>query len=125
MSFQSITPILIVDNVNDAVAYYQELLGLTLTMTVPETGEYIWAMLQKEEFIIQLQAKAVIEMPEWRTGDGAMLYINMVGLHDFYTKISHQNVTVLMEPTKQFYGATEFSIKDKYQYVWIFAEDIE
>ena len=57
MELKSLTPNLMVQNVNDTVHYYQENLGFTLLETVPKEGPLDWAMLKRNEVVIMFQSK--------------------------------------------------------------------
>ena len=44
MALNSLTPNLMVNDVEETIEYYTDILGFTLLMTVPETGKLDWAM---------------------------------------------------------------------------------
>jgi uncharacterized glyoxalase superfamily protein PhnB len=95
-------------------------------MTVPEEGNFVWAMMTcgKVTFMFQTFDSLADELPEIKRQDGGSLlfYIGIKGIRSFFEQI-RDKVTVIKGLEKTFYGATEFSIKDNNNYVLTFAED--
>jgi uncharacterized glyoxalase superfamily protein PhnB len=122
---ESLTPNIFVDDINETIAFYK-LLGFTVVMTVPEDGNYDWAMMVNEGVTLMFQTFASLgeELPDVSRTDGGslLLYIKLKNIRSFFEAIKDK-VTVLKGIEKTFYGATEFSIKDCNDYVLTFAED--
>ncbi|OFX19785.1 MAG: glyoxalase [Bacteroidetes bacterium GWA2_31_9] len=122
---ESLSPNIFVKDINKTIEFYK-LLGFELTMTVPDTGDYVWAMMTcgKVTFMFQSFSSMGEELPEIKRTDGGslLLYINIKNIRTFFEKIK-DNVTVLKGLETTFYGATEFSILDNNGYVLTFAED--
>jgi uncharacterized glyoxalase superfamily protein PhnB len=122
---ESLSPNLFVHDMNKTIAFYQNI-GFELTMTVPEKGEFVWAMMTSGvvTFMFQTFDSLGNELPEIsRSRGGSLLfYIKIKKISKFFDRI-RVNCTVLKELNKTFYGATEFSIEDCNGYVLTFAED--
>ena len=122
---ESLTPNIFVEDINETIAFYK-LLGFTVVMTVPENGNYDWAMMANEGVTLMFQTFASLaeELPDVSRTDGGslLLYIKLKNIRSFFEEIKDK-VTVLKGIEKTFYGATEFSIKDCNDYVLTFAED--
>ncbi|MFZ4543086.1 MAG: VOC family protein [Saprospiraceae bacterium] len=122
---ESLTPNIFVKDINSTIEYYQHL-GFELTMTVPETGAYDWAMMNcgTVTFMFQSYANLGSELPQISRRDGGslLLYIKIKEIRKFYDRIKDK-VDVISGLEKTFYGATEFSILDINNYVLTFAED--
>ena len=122
---ESLTPNIFVKDMNATIAFYKQL-GFETIMTVPETGEYDWVMMRKEEvtFMFQTFKNLGDVLPEISRRDGGSLlfYIRLKGIRSFHDKIKDKT-KVIVELNKTFYGATEFSIVDNNGYVLTFAED--
>jgi len=122
---ESLTPNIFVEDINETIAFYK-LLGFTVVMTVPEEGNYDWAMMANEGVTLMFQTFASLgeELPDVSRTDGGslLLYIKLKNIRSFFEEIKDK-VTVLKGIEKTFYGATEFSIKDCNDYVLTFAED--
>jgi len=121
----SLSPNLFVKDINETIAFYQQI-GFSLTMTVPDSGNYVWAMMTCGNVIFMFQTFQSLadELPEISRQDGGSLlfYIKLKNIGTFFDSIK-QKVTILKGLDKTFYGATEFSIKDNNGYVLTFAED--
>lgn len=122
---ESLSPNIFVKDINKTIEFYKQL-GFELTMTVPDTGDYVWAMMNcgKVMFMFQSFSSMGEELPEIKCTDGGslLLYINIKNIRTFFEKIKDK-VTVLKGLETTFYGATEFSILDNNGYVLTFAED--
>jgi len=122
---ESLSPNIFVSDMKATVAFYQ-LLGFSVAMSVPETGEdLVWAMMTNGKVTMMFQTFESLaeELPEISRANGGslLLYINLKDIKGFFEQIKDK-VTVLKGLETTFYGATEFSIKDNNGYVLTFAE---
>ncbi len=122
--------------INDAkilkIQLYKELsefykqLGFKLTMSVPEEGDLVWAMMTCENvnFMFQTFDSLGNEIPEISRQDGGslLIYIQIKEIRKFHEKIKDK-VKIIKGLEKTFYGATEFSIQEPNGYILTFAED--
>lgn len=124
---ESISPNIFVSDLNKTIGFY-ETLGFSVTVTVPETGEPVFAMMTcgNVTFMFQRFDSLGEEMPQVSRNDGGslLLYIQVKGIRALHDRIKDK-VTILKGLEKTFYGATEFSILDLNNYVLTFAEDEE
>ncbi len=122
---ESLSPNLFVHDMNETIRFYKNL-GFSLTMTVPEKGDFVWAMMTcgAVTFMFQSFASLGDEIPEISRNKGGSLlfYIRIKEIRKFFKRIS-TTCRVLKGLEKTFYGATEFSIEDCNGYVLTFAED--
>jgi uncharacterized glyoxalase superfamily protein PhnB len=122
---ESIAPNIFVKNINETIAFYKQL-GFSLITTVPEEGDYVWAMMKNEQvtFMFQTFASLGNDLPQIQRTDGGSLlfYIRLNNIRTFYNNLQNK-VHFLTGIEKTFYGATEFSILDNNGYVLTFAED--
>ena len=122
---ESVTPNIFVQDIHKTIAYYQQL-GFQLTITVPESGDYIFAMMTcgSISFMFQTFDSLIGELPaiSRENGGSLLLYIQIKGIRKFYEDIKDK-VNIIKGLEKTFYGATEFSILDLNNYVLTFAED--
>ena len=123
---KSIAPNIFVTDIQQTIAFYQQI-GFTLTMTVPPQGdELIWAMMNcgNVSFMFQTFASLGDELPtiSRQPGGSLLLYIQTSQISDYFNQIKDK-VTVVKGLEKTFYGATEFSIEDNNGYLLTFAED--
>ncbi len=123
---ESLTVNLFVRDINKTIAFYKQL-GFEITMTVPEQGDPVWAMLVNGGVTIMLQTIASIgnELPDidrTKSGGSLLFYIRLKNIRTFFEQIKDKN-EVVKGLEKTFYGATEFTIKDIDGYHLTFAED--
>ena len=122
---ESLSPNIFVKDINATIAFYK-VLGFELAMTVPEKGDYVWAMMTcgNVSFMFQTFSNLADALPEISRHDGGslLLYVKLKNIRTFFDSVKDR-VTVIRGLEKTFYGATEFSIKDINGYVLTFAED--
>ncbi len=121
----SLSPNIFVKDINETIAFYKQI-GFVLTMTVPNSGDYVWVMMTNGSvtFMFQTFDSLADELPEIsrQNGGSLLFYINLKNITTFFDNIK-EKVTVLKGLDKTFYGATEFSIRDNNGYVLTFAEN--
>ena len=113
---ESLTPNLMVNNVNDTVHYYEKL-GFKLIMSVPETGDFDWAMMTNGDASVMFQSKASMASElelfgSMEPGGAFGMYVRMSGLAKHYEHIQKLEVELLKPWNTTFYGAHEFTIRD-------------
>jgi len=123
---ESISPNLIVDNVNASVDFYTKLLGFKLVASVPETGDFGWAMVQRDAVTIMFQSlKSMNEdVPSltFQKGRTATFFIKLKGIDEIYASVKGK-VKIPMDMRTTFYGMKEFVVEDPDGYYMMFAED--
>lgn len=99
MQLQSLTPNIMVADVNATVDYYKTKLGFETVMVVDEKKgdgtsgvSFVWAMLKKDavEIMLQREDSLIEELPEFKglkIGGTFTLYIRMQDVKSFYDKI--------------------------------------
>jgi uncharacterized glyoxalase superfamily protein PhnB len=122
---ESLAPNIFVKDLNQTISFYKQL-GFTLITTVPEQGEYIWAMMNNGNVTMMFQTFDSLgtELPSISRQDGGSLlfYIKVKDIRQLFEDVQ-KNATILKGLEKTFYGATEFSILDNNNYVLTFAQD--
>ena len=122
---KSVSPNIFVTDINETINFYK-LLGFSLTTTVPEEGDFIFAMMTCGNVIFMFQTFESLanELPtvSRQKGGSLLLYIQTNEIRDFFDKIKDK-VKIIKGLEKTFYGATEFSIEDNNGFILTFAED--
>jgi uncharacterized glyoxalase superfamily protein PhnB len=127
VSFDSLSPNLIVADVNRSVKFYTDVLGFALIASVPESGAYNWAMMLRGSVTVMFQTLASIreDVPTLNLSEGrsaATLYIKVKGLDNLKESVAAKTkLSVDLRTT--FYGAREFAVNDPDGNVLMFAED--
>ena len=126
MVLKKLTPNLMVEDVNETVTFYQDVLGFALLASVPEEGQFNWAMMQHDAVEIMFQSRASLteDVPLFKDkaiGGSLTLYIDVEDIKGLYGQVQNR-VTILHEMTTTFYGTREFTIQDCNGYILTFAQ---
>ena len=129
MELKSLTPNLMVTNVNETIDFYIKILNFELLQTVPEEGELDWGFVKKDEVMLMFQKESSIqeEYPALKglnTGGALTLYIRVENVSEWYEKIKDQ-VNLIKPLNKTFYGANEFAIQDPNGFILTFSDILE
>ena len=121
----TVSPNIFVTDIKQTIDFYKHL-GFNVVTTVPEQGDIFWAMMTcgNVTFMFQTFESLGNELPtiSRQNGGSLLLYIKTTEIKNFFDKIK-DNVKVIKELEKTFYGATEFSIEDNNGYLLTFAEN--
>lgn len=126
IQLKQLTPNLMVDNVNETVDFYQEILGFQLVMSVPQEGVFNWAMVQNGDvsFMFQQRENIIGEYPVLKDvpmGGGLTFYIKVRDIKGLYNKVQ-KRVNIVLDLHRTFYGAEEFAIQDINGFILTFAD---
>ena len=124
--FSSLTPNLIVSDVDRSIAFYRDVLGFTVEQTVPDASPYVFAIMRSGPVEVYLNAPgpATEEYPAFKgrpIGGTLTLFIRITGSHAAYETLKTR-VNVVMPLEKKWYGVTEFACTDPDGYVITLAE---
>jgi len=125
---QSLTPNLIVRDVNKTLEYYTTKLGFTTIATVPEEGIFNWGMASRDGVSLMFQSLHSIQedLPELgikQLGAPGTFFIEMQGIDTLYQDLKGK-VEIIGDMRTTFYGKKEFTVKDIDGYFLTFAEDV-
>jgi uncharacterized glyoxalase superfamily protein PhnB len=126
VTLKKLTPNVMVEHVNSTVAFYRDVLGFTLLTTVPEEGEFDWAMMQHDMVEIMFQSRKSLsgDLPVFEgkaIGGSLTLYIEVEDIKALYASLQSK-VKIVLDMATTFYGAQEFTIEDCNGYLLTFAE---
>lgn len=128
MTLNSLTPNLMVNDVEETIEFYTDILGFTLLMTVPETGKLDWAMLKRNDVVMMFQTKKSLtsELPRLagqKPGGGLTFYIKVDRISELHEELFNNEVEIISDLESTFYDTIEFSIVDLNGYVLTFSEE--
>jgi uncharacterized glyoxalase superfamily protein PhnB len=133
MKFADVTPNLVVSNVERSMAFYRDVLGFAVTATVPDSGPFVFAWMQRDGVSVFLNSHASVEehaeLAARPIGGTATLYIMLEaddpasGVDALFASVSPR-ASVMMPPKDQFYGMREFGVEDPDGYVIFFAQRV-
>lgn len=127
--YQKVAPMLLVENVEEAVEWYGKVLGAKLQASLPKKPPFEWASLDLGNVEIMFSKKKSAQ--KWysdavlvsETAANFVAYIYVENANNLYEQIK-DNVKIVMEPTDQWYGIREFAIRDAFGFILIFAQII-
>ena len=125
--FTQLTTNLMVEDVDQSVAFYQDVLGFSLKQSVPrKKGGLQFAIVAKDKQFLMFQERTnlIEEYPllaTERVQPSVSLYIMVDNFDALYQKIKNKH-EILTEIHTTFYGAKEFAIADNSGYVLTFTE---
>ena len=128
ITFKKLTPNVMVEDVNATIQFYREVLGFEVLTTVPESGTFDWAMMQRDSVQLMFQSRGSLssEIPLFTNnpiGATLTLYIDVADIHALYDSVKeHEHVTIAQAMHSTFYGAQEFGIQDINGYILVFAQ---
>ncbi len=121
----TLSPNIFVKDINETIAFYK-LLGFSVVTTVPENGDFVWAMMASGKVTFMFQTfeslGADLTSISRQSGGSLLFYIQTKAIRALFEKIK-ADVTIVKGLEKTFYGATEFSILDNNGFTLTFAED--
>jgi len=131
-----ITTNLVVPSVNDALDFYERILGFTLVMGVPAGSQEIvtsrsgdsplaFAIIKRDDVELMLQSQESLsqDLPALKRQPGGgfvSLYIRVTDARELYENI-RRKATILKDLHTTFYGTEEFYVLDCNGYVLTFA----
>jgi len=127
--YKKLSPNLIVDDVDETLRFYRDVLKFNLMMSVPAEEPFVWVAMARNDVEVMIQARKsasrVIPLFENKEAGGSlMLYIEMEDVMELYDSIKTQ-VTLIEDLHTKPYGMREFSIQDNNGFVLTFAQRIQ
>ena len=127
MTFTGLTPNLITNDITGAVAFYRDVLGFSVSRTVPDGPPFVFVWLERDGVNVFLNdARSVHnEMPGVTSlvvgQSGVAMFITVQQIAALWEQV-RDKATVVMPLKDQWYGMTEFAVVDPDGYVITFAE---
>ena len=127
-TFTSVTPNLLVQDIDRSAAFYRDLLGFSVKQSVPEQSPFVFLWMERDGVPVFLNDSNAVEhdLPgaTSRTSGGtATLYFVVTGVDALHETVA-AHASVLMPLKTQFYGMREFSIHDPDGHLLTFAERV-
>jgi PhnB protein len=124
---KSVTPILWVKSIEDAVDYYEQKLGFTLDMAMrgPD-GKMAHAMVSRDGvgLMIGYKMNDKGELDLTGLGGGAELYFATDAVDDYYGYVRGAGASITMDIEDKFWGDRTFTVTDPDGYVLTFAQTV-
>jgi lactoylglutathione lyase len=125
MLLNKITPALMVEEIKTAIAFYEDMLGFELVLTVPSKDHIDWALMKCGEVEIMFHAKAGHAAKKNQDRAGTLTFhFEGEGVKELYESVKNR-VKIIRHLYPTFYGTNEFSMMDCNGCVLVFAEKSE
>ena len=127
-TFASVTPNLIVQDIDRATTFYRDVLGFAIKMTVPDAAPFVFVWLERDGVPVFLNDPGAVEedMPGARArvpGGTATLFFEVSDVDAYHQTVS-LHAKVVMPLKTQFYGMREFAIEDPDGHILTFAQRV-
>lgn len=128
-TFQSVTPNLIVRDIDASMRFYRDVLGFTVTTTVPDQAPFVFVWLERDGVPVFLNDAATVEedLPGAGSrppGGTATLFFSLTDVDAYHARIA-PHARVVMPLKTQFYGMREFAVEDPDGHLITFAEKVD
>ena len=128
VTFQSITPNLLVRDVAKSTAFYRDVLGFTMGETVPDKEPFVFVWMKHGDVSVFLNDIKAAEhdyppaakMPQ---GGTAALFFIITDVDGYHARVAPK-ANVIMPLKTQFYGMREFAVTDPDGHIITFAERV-
>ena len=126
--FASVTPNLLVRDVQKSTAFYRDVLGFTMGETVPDQEPFVFVWMKRDDVSVFLNdiTAAAQDYPAAASlppGGTAALFFIVTDVDAYHAKVAPR-ATVVMPLKTQFYGMREFAITDPDGHIITFAERV-
>jgi uncharacterized glyoxalase superfamily protein PhnB len=127
MKLTGLTPNLVTNDMNQSLAFYRDVLGFSVSQTVPDASPFVFAWLERDGVRVFLNDADTVrkDLPDAGSltvgQSGVTMFIALEGIADLWADLKDR-VPVVMPLKDQWYGMTEFTIMDPDGYVITFAE---
>ena len=125
--YRKVAPMLLVDDVDKAADYYQEIFGAKLQYSLPKTSPHEWISLLLGDVEIMFWQKEAAQreypgvfLTSEKPGN-LIVYVYVKDVDNLYDCIKDK-VTVLIEPRDQSYGIHGFTVQDCFDFILTFAQ---
>jgi catechol 2,3-dioxygenase-like lactoylglutathione lyase family enzyme len=125
---RKLTPNLIVSSVEQSLSFYEQVLGFTRGMTVPDHTPFVFASVTSGPVEVFFNDRSTVakESPQFAgkpIGGGNTMFIEIDGIDSYHDEIKAR-VKIVLPIMTQWYGMREFAIEDPDGYVITFAERV-
>ena len=128
ITFTSVTPNLLVQDIHRSTAFYRDVLGFTVKQTVPEAAPFVFVWLERDGVPVFLNDPKAVEkdLPDATRrapGGTATLFFGVTAVDALHAQVA-PHARVIMPLTTQFYGMREFAVEDPDGHLITFAERV-
>jgi catechol 2,3-dioxygenase-like lactoylglutathione lyase family enzyme len=124
-TFTSVTPNLLVSDLEKSTTFYRDVLGFAIKQTVPDAAPFVFVWLERDGVPVFLNDPTAADYDVSRRpfgGTGTMFFV-IEGVDAYHAEVA-PHARVVMPLTTQFYGMREFAVEDPDGHLLTFAERV-
>ena len=123
---KKLTPNLMVEDVEQTLSFYRDVLGFQVLTTLPESAPFDFAIAQRDGVELMFQSRTSLSenvpaLTGTRIGASQTFYIEVTGIRDLYQQL-RDKVEIVVDFHTTFYGTQEFYFRDINGYILSFSE---
>jgi lactoylglutathione lyase len=127
-TFASVTPNLLVSNIDRSTAFYRDVLGFAVKQTVPDRAPFVFVWLERDGVPVFLNDPKAVEgdvagASARPFGGTATLFFVISDVDGFHESVAPRT-KVIMPLKTQFYGMREFAVEDPDGHILTFAQRV-
>lgn len=130
MKIKTLTPNLLVEDVDATIAYFERVLLAKKTSSVPfadapDTLQWASVTIGDVEIMFQARRNFETEFPHikgMKTGGSQTFFCGVEDIETLFAHVKKEKADVLSEIYTTFYGSKEFAMKDCNGYFFVFAQ---
>jgi uncharacterized glyoxalase superfamily protein PhnB len=127
-TFTSVTPNLLVQDIDRSTAFYRDVLGFEIKQTVPDAAPFVFVWLERDGVPVFLNDPKAVEkdFPDAArraSGGTSTLFFVVTEVDALHAQVAPQ-ANVIMPLKTQFYGLREFAVEDPDGHIITFAERV-
>lgn len=131
MKFNKVTPNLIVADMEKSLAFYRDVLGFSVSQSVPDKAPFIFAWMNRggADIFLNQHMPPQPGQPDLfagkQIGGTLSMYMAMEGVEELAKTVESHGVKIAIPLHTEFYGMKEFAVFDPDGYLLIFAEQVK
>lgn len=123
---KKLTPNLMVEDVQQTIAFYQDVLGFSILTTVENGDEIGFAIVKRDEVELMFQSRSSLSenvpaLTGSSIGASQTFYIEVSDIDQVYAQLKGK-VSIVVDLHTTFYGTKEFYFRDINGYILSFSE---
>ena len=127
-TFTSVTPNLLVRDIDASTAFYRDVLGFTVKQTVPDAAPFVFVWLERDGVPVFLNDPKAVEhdfpsAARRPAGGTATMFFVITDVDEFHERVAART-RIVMPLKTQFYGMREFAVEDPDGHILTFAERV-
>ncbi len=131
MKFNKVTPNLVVADMEKSLAFYRDVLGFSVSQSVPDKAPFIFAWMNRggADIFLNQHMPPQSGQPDLfagrQIGGTLSMYLAMEGVEELAKTVESHGVKIVIPLHTEFYGMKEFAVFDPDGYLLIFAEQVK